>query len=1051
MSRASYVGRSGSIRAAAIADETSLPFLYPRFRPNPRYQVKCKHKDPNSLHCAQPWHQVEASFLAAISLLYQTRDRHCKAELKSPLLQTQSIRAKEYFESNDNQKHLEKSDIDDGVFLFVESNKYGSALLRELRHRTSSSRGHDLFVKRSNFSRRITSADSGLPMKMWQAFMMQKGFQVKTRAYCSQAQSDGVRNGTDVFHQNKQERNGAGSGSAKLTSEGDAAGKTVTSSPGTENDSIWQPVQLSSTRHTTEDSSPNSPWSQDARSQQLTMLRNIRLLERELVRARQRLKASLDENEPMSLQRAAEQQSSLVSTTTPLRIPLTKEDYVNMVDLYYYTTQKETISSPMHSPNPILFKESPAEELSKRVDVRNKLNIDLESQIDIAIDPGFYAKIVADLQAFESRFREEALSSNSLLEPLVTALLKGTCSARELFKLYQRFPKPGVAYLPTSAVRLLLYRMSTYNDKRSEANMVRYLSLIDDMQVAKLPITISEWSSAIYLAGRAFWQVTEYDLGRSIDVWKRMEQQADITASNVTFNILFDIAVKAKKYVFADKVIREMLDRGLHLNRLGRVSFIWYQGWLGDGDAVRRAYRDFVDAGEIVDTLVLNCVMISLIRAQEPAAAEQIYERMKALSSDVQNYLLRKRQSDGVASQGNQPPSVVQYPPPGSGKIENEYASNHLGRILLNSSILATKEPSLHRKLQASMPMIPDETTYRILIDQYAVISGEIDRLSVILNDMTDIGISMNNLYFRLIFKGFYIHGGSKYSQWIPRLLDVVWQACLNGMKALKLRKSKVNDQSKHHEMANDDESKESDDNDKDEDEEAEGIEWTKNDGPRRESAEVLDERAVNTERAHMKEPVDRPDQDTSMGDIMDESDQPWRKFVDEFATYTPTPGLGTSRMSSSQKPAPSSSIFTSRIFSGNGNNSRSNTDDNAVDDSDAPPPNPSSPEGVDEVADFDSVYDGASVLSPPGSLHLQAMSDYQPSRHIQPSLALIKWVLRAHAKVTGRRETVEDVWWECKGVWRPKNEEEKERILGVLEVCLRNCDRRSGGGGGTY
>ncbi|KAL9617988.1 MAG: hypothetical protein Q9160_007236 [Pyrenula sp. 1 TL-2023] len=789
---------------------------------------------------------------------------------------------------------------------------------------------------------------------------------------------------------------------------------------------------LSPTSNTANDSKD-----QNGRVQQLTMLNKIRYLEWRLKKTRRALKAALDEHEPLTLQTATSNKKYLISDNASHLIKLTKEDYVNMVDLYYYLPQKDSISSPTHSPTPLLLKQSPHEELLKRRDFAEQSDVLIESELDNAVDPDFYAKTVSEMEDFQARFRDRSLGSNSLLEPFIDLLLQKEPPPRRLFKLYQRFPQPGVAYLPSAAIRLFLHRMSTHNDKRSEANMVRYLSIMEDMQAANLPVTVSEWSSAIYLAGRAFWQVTENDLNRSIDMWKQMEQEAGVRASNVTFNILFDISVKAKKYVFADRILKEMFNRKLYLNRLGRVSFIWYQGWLGDGDAVRRAYRDFVDAGEIVDTLVLNCVMVSLMRAQEPIAAEQIYERMKALQADVRRYLfIAQKQRSEKRKEGNMP-TVTQYPPPGSGMLDNTYASNSLGRILLRAAHLSQKAPEIHQKLQASMPMVPNSITFRILIDHYAVTSGEMDRLSVILNDMTDFGVCLNALHFRLIFKGFYVHGGSRYSNWTAKLLKVAWQACLTGMRTPRHRKSRIAKSKQEAQEA----AEEVDDDEDDADEDEEGIEWSDMDGPYKQTGSEAQEQLLGQRNLSHEDQVKQPD-------------HPWRDFIREFTgvndtrpTYYQPSSFRKSERASTSTPShdaenqesgptfPSDSVsspfFTSQPLS---DPSHLQSDET----SSIP-----SYRSMEISADSDEARDSdpSSFLSLPG--FLDSSPEDISSGHIKPSLALVKWILRAHTKVVGSREIIEDVWWECKQVWKPKTESHKENVLATLVACLEECDRR--------
>lgn len=1024
MPHISKVGSPRPIRAASLADECLLPLLLPNFRPTHRGRWRCKGKELTISTNSSSWHQAEATFYSTISFLCQVHKHEGSAKLSTPQSFILLPRTEQFTKSADRRK-LYKISGNNVI-------NPGSVALGRQKPLHVQSRWQKKHSERGFIAPSIGGSASGITRTLRSSLLRVspsagQDLYPKARAFTSQAQAERTDKHTDEGHEHQSERFHAEHDSSIFVSGGSATDKPGAVRPESGNVSPLYQEQSGLANGSAKDVK-----TYDTRVQQLGMLRKIKTLEEQLRRARRNLKASLDEDEPLTFQAAAEQNIGMSN-----QVSLTKQHYVNMVDLYYYTPLKETITSPTHSPNPLLFRETAGEQLSRRFDVRDKSDVDLEPELDIAVDPDFHARVLAELREFESQFREGSLSSNSLLEPFITALLLEKSQPRRLFQLYQKFPKPGVAYLPSAAIRLFLYRMSTNTDKRSEANMVRYLSIIDDMQLANLPIAISEWSSAIYLAGRAFWQVTQFDLGRSIEMWKRMEHDAGVQASNVTFNILFDISVKAKKFLFAERVLKEMLHRGLHLNRLGRVSFIWYQGWLGDGDAVRRAYRDLVDAGEIVDTLVLNCVMVSLIRAQEPAAAEQIYERMKALQEDVRRYLNRKQALDSVQGEVDELPSVVQYPPPGPGTIGQEYASNHLGRVLLRASKLAMKMPELHKKLQDSMPMTPDDATFRILIDHYAINSGDLNRLSVLLNDMTDLGISMSSLYFRLVFKGFYIHGGSKYSSWTPRKLDIVWQACLKGMWARRNHKQSVNNPNRYEQRASDyideddgvveeerEEGKNEDRGVEEDTDEDEGVEWADTDGPKRKKTHYIYMGSSGS--------CEAPKGGLDLSGESEASDQhPWQTFVDEFSASTKG-SESTNSLTPSTKNSTTSSFFTSRNFT----SSTKSESDIASSFSQRQAETSSNP---DEEADVDP----ASILPLPGLL--QIPSDYRPSGYIKPSLALIMWILRAHTKVTGRREKIEDVWWECKKVWRAKNELEKEKILGILERCLKDCDRRAG------
>ena len=763
-------------------------------------------------------------------------------------------------------------------------------------------------------------------------------------------------------------------------------------------DQIFNESKHHSNTHQTMD---NTTSTKARREEQLGQLRRIRELEKILGNARIRLRKSLDEGKEISLWEAAELN---LEGSGSKHLELSKEDYLNMVDLYYYSSRSpEYIGSPRSSPTPLIYNVTESNRL--RMSQRMQSSENLEAEFDAAVDPQFYKETQGDLAEFELRFLRGARDTNSLMRPFVEHLLEENPSPKKLFELYLKFPRPGVAYLPSSAIRLFLYRMSTHRDKKSEYNMIRYMSIIEDMQQAKLPISNAEWTSAIYLVGRAFRAVLESDMMNSLTVWKRMEEEAGIKSTNVTFNVLFDITVKAGKYVIADMILNEMFRRGLHLNRLGRVSFMWYQGVLGNGDGVRSAYRDFVDANEIVDTLVLNCVMVSLIRAQEPTAAEQIYERMKRLQDKLQHekaenaeeaFNYHEEDNDLKAS------LVVQYPPPGEEKLNDRPASESLRPTLLRASSVL---PYQRNDLQTSMALTPDYVTYRILIDLYAVKTGEVDRLAMILHEMTLFGIGMNALYFSMIFRGFANHGGSSYNKWTPELLEIVWTSCLDGMQ-MPLRKTQQPGSAPHH----------NDDHLEDEEEE-EGIEWLEGEGLERQTAPD-------------SEIDSQDDQETQQSDTAwyQEHLTTWRNFVHAFVTVSKSPKY-RERAAQSQKSFPPGLL------------------DPLDFDPRSPLPRPMNitiPSGPEDD-DVEHEYPAPSrVLPPPGRVDPFPPREWPPVRHIQPSLFLIKWILRAHAKTVGRREKVEDVWFACQRLWKPKSLKEKDIILSMVARALKECDDRA-------
>jgi pentatricopeptide repeat protein len=323
---------------------------------------------------------------------------------------------------------------------------------------------------------------------------------------------------------------------------------------------------------------------------------------------------------------------------------------------------------------------------------------------------------------------------------------KGTPNA-PLYKAYKAIPQPRPQYLQNDPIRSLMHRLGVVEFK-DEQTMQRYLSVVDDMLTADVSMTRSEWNSAMSFAGRYLRKVGDVQVETATQIWLRMENEAGITSSATTFSILFDVATKAGKFALADVVVKEMMQRQIEPNRYFRTNIIYCHGLKRDGAAVRKAYQDFVDAGEIIDTLVLNCVIVSLINAGEPSAAEYIFEKMKALGSES-------------ATTAN---------------IKGWKAQRHLGKVLDRAGKTLREEPKRRVAVQNVTPITPNLHTYRLLIKYHAHESGNIDRISELLDEMQQIGIQIHGSIFYQIIRGFSIHGGIRYSSWNKKKLDSFWE-----------------------------------------------------------------------------------------------------------------------------------------------------------------------------------------------------------------------------------------------------------------------------------
>lgn len=340
-----------------------------------------------------------------------------------------------------------------------------------------------------------------------------------------------------------------------------------------------------------------------------------------------------------------------------------------------------------------------------------------------------------------------ANNETPIFERFLHALKDESVAAEILYELYQALPLPRVTYLSEDLRHSLLRRLSIV-ERKNQQTMLRYLSVMDDMKAAGLKLTSGEWSSAIAFAGRCMTRVTAAQVESALLIWKEMELVAKVRGTNVTLNVLFDIATKAGKFVLAEMILKEMKARGLALNRFARVGLIYYHGLKGDGDGVRRAYRDFVEAGEIVETVVLNCVVASLIRAGELPAADQVYERMKRMHARRTGIRLPSRDWRG---------------------------SRELGRMLNRAAKNYRRDPEKRQRLQDVQSLAPNLHTFSIFVNHHVIRTGELQRVATLLDEMQFFDVALDGKMFVKLFKGFATHGGIRYSSWTAARLESVW------------------------------------------------------------------------------------------------------------------------------------------------------------------------------------------------------------------------------------------------------------------------------------
>jgi pentatricopeptide repeat protein len=334
-------------------------------------------------------------------------------------------------------------------------------------------------------------------------------------------------------------------------------------------------------------------------------------------------------------------------------------------------------------------------------------------------------------------------------------------SLDEVFETYKKLPSPGVVYLKLDTIRALLHHMSIV-ERPSPIAMQRFLSILDDMKSAHIHIIKAEWTTAIYLTGRAMGNVSVDDVQSALHIWRDMERRAGVQGGFVTLNVLFDITVKAGKYQLAEMILEQMEKRKVPFHRHFRISKIYYYGVLQDGNSVRNEYQALVKAGEVVDTVVLNAVIAALIRAGEPTAAEHVFERMKKLHASKT------------------------LPAPGHRFLNRSWRDQRaLGLHLTHEARQhrRTNDEKALKELQDYAPVAPNSRTYALLIRHQSTTAGDIDRVQDLMQEMRYNSVPLEGTVFISIFHGFGHFGGVRYSSWTSYKLEKIWSQYLKALQ----------------------------------------------------------------------------------------------------------------------------------------------------------------------------------------------------------------------------------------------------------------------------
>ncbi|KAK6430574.1 hypothetical protein LTR95_013269 [Oleoguttula sp. CCFEE 5521] len=350
----------------------------------------------------------------------------------------------------------------------------------------------------------------------------------------------------------------------------------------------------------------------------------------------------------------------------------------------------------------------------------------------------------------------------------------GTTQVYPLWENYRRLPTPRPRYLSDKELRGLFAHLAFVEFTWTDAKVPRnpYLTLLEECVAEDINMEVLQWSTAINFTGRSSRHITTEEVKAAVELWMRMEQKG-IEANHVTFNILYYIAIKAGRFALADTIFNELRARNLELDRYFRITQIYYAGVRGNGDEVRRAFNNLVNAGEIVDSAVMNCVIRSLLQAGEAPAAEHVFERMKRLHEE-------KYGTRGPAHwQGQRKLARLLNE---TGKRLREDRTTHEASFFGGSFADVDKREEIQRQ----SPIAPTPRTYRILLRHHARDSGDMGRILELLEECKELDIPMLGSVYYHIFFGFRVFGGYSWTLWSPSALEGFWQDFLDAILEAK-------------------------------------------------------------------------------------------------------------------------------------------------------------------------------------------------------------------------------------------------------------------------
>lgn len=425
--------------------------------------------------------------------------------------------------------------------------------------------------------------------------------------------------------------------------------------------------------------------------------------------------------------RAPTKAPGVVSPTTP---NLSREELIGFLDYYDDVGVEERLE---FLKDPYMRKYAPPEDTSLRVSDR------------------LHELLTPAPEEVERGSQEDMETVAKLRAAVYSRLLRPhSVDLEVIYDIYLQLPGHRIPYI-SARLRHALFAALGIVERKNPKAMLRYFNVVADTKASGFTLSRTEWNTAMSFASRYVGTSTDVEAEAALNLWREMEQEVGIKASDVTFNILFDAASKAGKFALAEMIYQEMNTRGVRFNRFHHVSLIHFFGLKMDSGGVRAAYREMVEASEIIDSTVLNCVMAGLLRCGEEDSAERLYNKMKA--TDRRSKIIPER---------------------------NYTVQKKMTKVFMMFARVGRKHPKLQGGFQSTSLTTPDLYTYRILVNYFGVRLGDMSKVAQFLEEMRFFRVPLHGSVFLALFKAFNRHGNTQGSDWNTERLVSVWNAFLD-------------------------------------------------------------------------------------------------------------------------------------------------------------------------------------------------------------------------------------------------------------------------------